>query len=198
MSNFRLIPFSNHRTIGFLFIMIVFVFSGVQRSHAQAEEIQAYLGHLVAEEWAEAAQLIDRESLQRLKSNYVRAVQGSNLLSEEQALLGSFGVSSLKELEAIELEDFYVRERSAARRGKPLTPAMIKKKKESFKVTFLGQGPEGDSINHVVLKTKFETFDSVIEQLMMISCKKDKEGNWKIVTDMIRPKVTPLLKPDTP
>ena len=61
-------------------------------------------------------------------------------------------------------------------------------------MTFLGQALEGSDVTHVVARSSQETLESVIDELLMISCKKDKEGKWKIVPDMARPNVTPLVK----
>ena len=71
------------------------------------------------------------------------------------------------------------------------TAATIKRKRETLKVTFLGQGLEDNgNTSHVIVRSRQETLDSVVDELLMVSCPKDEKGVWKIVPDLARPKVT--------
>jgi hypothetical protein len=142
-------------------------------------------------------------SVERKRAEIIATLKNAPTMSDEEALLAKFGVKNVKELEAMPLEEFYIAERNVLHsRGREVTPELIKKKRDSLKITVLGVAGENDrKSTHVILRTYQEVSskdnqDIALDELIFVSTS-NENGKWLIVPDGQRPIVTTLKSSDS-
>jgi hypothetical protein len=166
--------------------------------HPSVAAVKSYLGYITEHNWKEASKMMKPASVEKKRAEIIATLKNAPTMSDEEALLAKFGVKNVKELEAMPLEEFYAAERNVLHgRGREITPELIKKKRDSLKITVLGVAGENDrKSTHVVLRTYQEVSskdnqDIALDELIFISTS-NENGKWLIVPDSQRPNVTTL------
>lgn len=165
--------------------------------HITADITRKYLEAVVKQDWKSAADMLLPASLERRRAQMVDAIKKSTTMTEEAAKLSLLGVKDIKDLEKMSPQDSYVADRDAVHKRMKLSPEAIKKKQETLKIDLLGIISEDQGrIVHVLVRTKQDTTDVTIEELLLISLTQDKEdkNKWFVVPDMQQPITTPLKK----
>ncbi|MEI6533906.1 MAG: hypothetical protein WCN98_01100 [Verrucomicrobiaceae bacterium] len=168
--------------------------------HPAAAIVKNYLEAVVKQDWKTAGEMLLPSSLERRKDQMIGAIKNSSTMTEEAAKLNMLGVKDVKELEALSPQAAYIVDRKAVHERMKIPDEALKRKVETLKINILGLSQEEDGkIIHAVVRTKQETMDTLIEELLLISLIQDKENakKWFIVPDMQQPLTTPL-KPQEP
>lgn len=166
--------------------------------HPSAGVVKKYLESVVKQDWKTAADLLLPPSLERRKIQMIGAVKSSATMTEEATKLSMLGLKDISELEKLSPKDAYVADRKAVHDRMKISPENIKKKVDTLKINILGLVSESEGkVIHAVVRTKQDTLDSTIEELLLISLTQDKESSktWLIVPDMQAPITTPLNAP---
>jgi hypothetical protein len=140
-------------------------------------------------------------ALARRQKKVAEAIKNSSTMTEEAAKLSLLGLKDVRELEKMSPQEAYVLDRKAVHDRLKIPAATIKRKSDTLKIKILGVASEEEGkIIHVVVRTSQETEDTLIEELLLISCAQDKEDakKWLIVPDMQEPITTPLKAPAAP
>ncbi len=163
--------------------------------------VKSYLEAVVKQDWKTAAEMLLPSSLDRRKEQMILAVKNSSTMTEEAAKLNMLGVKDVKELEALSPQAAYVVDRKAVHDRMKIPDDVLKRKIETLKINILGLCPEEEGkIMHAVVRTKQETNDTLIEELLLISLIQDKTDakKWLVVPDMQQPLTTPLKPQEAP
>lgn len=169
--------------------------AGNQSDHPAAAIVKSYLEAVVKQDWKTAAEMLLPSSLERRKEQMILAVKNSSTMTEEAAKLNMLGVKDVKELEALSPQAAYVVDRKAVHDRMKIPDEALKRKIDTLKINILGLCPEEEGkIMHAVVRTKQETPDTLIEELLLISLIQDKVDakKWLVVPDMQQPLTTPL------
>jgi hypothetical protein len=163
--------------------------------HPTAAKATKYLEAVVKQDWKAAAEMLLPASLERRRVQMIGAVKNSTTMTEEAAKLSLLGVKDVRELEKMTPQEAYVADRDAVHKRMKLTPDAIKKKQDTLKISILGLISEDEGrIVHALVRTKQDTTEVNIEELLLISMAQDKDdkAKWLIVPDMQQPITTPL------
>jgi hypothetical protein len=170
-------------------------------SHPSSEVVKNYLAFVTEQNWKEAAKYVRPSAIAQKHAEVINALKNISTMSEETAILEKFGVKSIDELKKMPLTDFYAADRMLMHnRGKVQSPEIIKKKRDSLKITVYGivGEPDGKTV-HLVVRTYQEVDDYSLNELIFISAV-NEEGKWLVAPDITRPSVKPLKaaapKPD--
>lgn len=165
--------------------------------HPTAAVVKKYLEAVVKQDWAAAADMLLPASLERRRTQMIAAVKNSPTMTEEAAKLSLLGVKDVKELEKMTPQQAYVADRNAVHKRMKVAPETLQKKQETLKIDILGLVSEQEGkIAHGLVRTKQDTTEVTIEELLLISMTQDKEdkSKWLVVPDMQQPITTPLKK----
>ncbi|WP_156345100.1 hypothetical protein [Verrucomicrobium spinosum] len=157
--------------------------------------MNAYLEAVVKQDWKTASTMLLPVSLERRKTQMINSVKNSTTMTEEAAKLNMLGVKDVAELQKMTPQEAYVADRAAVHSRMKVSPETIKKKQETLKINILGLVSEEEGkIVHAVVRTRQETTDVAIEELLLISLTQDKldTKKWHVVPDMQQPITTPL------
>ncbi|WP_038171896.1 hypothetical protein [Verrucomicrobium sp. BvORR106] len=163
--------------------------------HPTAKVVNAYLEAVVKQDWKTASTMLLPVSLERRKTQMITSVKNSTTMTEEAAKLNMLGVKDVAELQKMTPQEAYVADRAAVHSRMKVSPETIKKKQETLKINILGLvSEESGKIVHAVVRTRQETTDVAIEELLLISLTQDKldTKKWHVVPDMQQPITTPL------
>ncbi|WP_009964202.1 hypothetical protein [Verrucomicrobium spinosum] len=163
--------------------------------HPTAKVVNAYLEAVVKQDWKTASTMLLPVSLERRKTQMINSVKNSTTMTEEAAKLNMLGVKDVAELQKMTPQEAYVADRAAVHSRMKVSPETIKKKQETLKINILGLVSEEEGkIVHAVVRTRQETTDVAIEELLLISLTQDKldTKKWHVVPDMQQPITTPL------
>lgn len=163
--------------------------------HPTAKVVNAYLEAVVKQDWKTASTMLLPVSLERRKNQMITSVKNSTTMTEEAAKLNMLGVKDVAELQKMTPQEAYVADRAAVHSRMKVSPETIKKKQETLKINILGLvSEEAGKIVHAVVRTRQETTDVAIEELLLISLTQDKldTKKWHVVPDMQQPITTPL------
>lgn len=163
--------------------------------HPTATVVNAYLEAVVKQDWKTASTMLLPVSLERRKTQMINSVKNSTTMTEEAAKLNMLGVKDVAELQKMTPQEAYVADRAAVHSRMKVSPETIKKKQETLKINILGLvSEETGKIVHAVVRTRQETTDVAIEELLLISLTQDKldTKKWHVVPDMQQPITTPL------
>jgi len=165
--------------------------------HPTSLLVKRYLEAVVKQDWTLASSLLLPMSLERRKQQMILAVKNSNTMTEEATKLSMLGMKDIGDLEKLSPQDAYVADRKAVHDRMKVSPETIKKKQDTLSINILGLVPEeGGKIVHAIVRTKQQTEDAEIEELLLISMTQDKENPKKflVVPDMQQPITTALKK----
>lgn len=166
-------------------------------SHPTAALVKKYLEAVVKQDWKTASGMLLPSSLERRRIQMIAAVKNSATMTEEAAKLSLLGVKDIKDLEKMTPQEAYVADRDAVHKRMKVSDDAIKKKQETLQINVLGLiAEDGGKIVHALVRTKQDTTDVNIEELLLISLAQDKDDKdkWLIVPDMQQPITTPLKK----
>ncbi len=166
-------------------------------THPTAAVVKKYLEAVVKQDWKTAAAMLLPSSLERRHSQMIASIQNSETMTLEAAKLNMLGIKDVKELEKMSPQDAYVLDRKAVHDRMKITPEILKRKSETLKINILGLISEEDGkIVHALIRTKQETLDTDIAELLLISVVQDKDDakKWLVAPDMQNPMSTPLKK----
>lgn len=171
--------------------------------HPTSALVTKYLEAVVKQDWKTASDMLLPASLERRRLQMIAAVQNSPTMTDEAAKLAMLGVKDIKELEKMTPQEAYIADRSAVHKRLKVDDKDLKRKQETLKINILGLVPEeSGKIVHALVRTKQDTKDVNIEELLLISLTQDKTDakKWHIVPDMQQPITTPLkaAAPATP
>ena len=165
--------------------------------HPSATTVKKYLEAVVKEDWKTASDMLLPSSLERLKQGTIAAIKNSRTMTEEATKLNLLGIKDVRELEKMSPQDAYIVDRKSVHEHNRINPDDLKRKQESLKINILGLVPEeAGKIVHAIVRTKQETTEVAIEELLVISVTQDKDDakKWLVVPDMQLPITTPLKK----
>ena len=163
--------------------------------HPTAKVVNEYLEAVVKQDWKAASSMLLPVSLERRKAQMISSVKNSQTMTEEAAKLNMLGVKDVSELQKMTPQEAYVADRAAVHNRMKVTPETLKKKQDTLKINILGLiSEEQGKIVHAVVRTKQETTEVAIEELLLISLTQDKldSKKWHVVPDMQQPITTPL------
>lgn len=163
--------------------------------HPTALIVKQYLEAVVKQDWKTAADMLLPVSLERRRTQMVAAIKNSSTMTEEAAKMNMLGIKDISELEKMSPQQAYVADREAVHERIKITPENLKKKQETLKINILGLvSEESGKIVHAVVRTKQDTTEVTIEELLLISLAVDKADTkkWHIVPDMQQAITTPL------
>ncbi len=169
--------------------------------HPTSELVKKYLEAVVKQDWKTAAEMLLPASLERRRLQMIAAVQNSPTMTEEGVKLAMLGVKDIKELEKMTPQQAYVADREAVHKRLKVPAEVLEKKRETLKINILGLiSEDGGRIVHALVRTKQDTTEVNIEELLLISLAQDKEDakKWYIVPDMQQPITSQLKKPAAP
>ncbi|MFZ4766052.1 MAG: hypothetical protein ACOYMN_13965 [Roseimicrobium sp.] len=162
--------------------------------HPTGALVKKYLEAVVKQDWKTAADMLAPVSLERRRAQMVAAVKNSPTMTEEAAKLSLLGVKDIKDLEKMTPQEAYVADRDAVHKRMKVSPESIKKKQETLVIDILGLISEkAGSVVHALVRTKQDTAEVSIEELLLISLTQEKD-KWLIVPDMQQPVTVPLKK----
>lgn len=167
-------------------------------NHPAGPFVKTYLENIVKQDWQATSSMLLPASLERKKSQIVESIKNSRTMTEEQAKLELLGVKDVREVEKMTPQQAYIADRKAVhnmdQRAK-LSPEVLKRKEETLKVNILGLIPEENGkIVHAVVRTRQETLDTSIEELLLVSVMQDNldAKKWYVAPDMQVPITSPL------
>lgn len=172
--------------------------------HASAKLVKAYLENVVKQDWNAASEMLLPTSLERKKAQMIDIIKSSRTMTEEQAKLRLLGVKDLREVEKMTAQAAYIADRKAVHEmdeRMKITPEVLKRKTETLNINILGLVPEDDGkIVHAVVRTRQETLDASIEELLLISVVQDRSDSkkWYVAPDMQVPITLPLKAEEAP
>lgn len=167
----------------------------VPADHPSVKVVNEYLEAVVKQDWKVASSMLLPVSLERRKNQMIASVKNSTTMTEEAAKLNMLGVKDIAELQKMSPQDAYVADRAAVHSRMKVSPDTLKKKQESLKINILGLVSEEEGkIVHALVRTKQDTMDLSIEELLLISLTQDRTDmkKWHVVPDMQQPITTPL------
>ena len=130
----------------------------------------------------------------------VENIKNSRTMTEEQTKLKLLGAKDVRDIEKMTPQAAYIADRKAVHQmdeRMKITPEVIKRKVETLNINILALVPEEEGkIIHAVVRTRQETLDASIEELLLISVVQDKTDakKWYVAPDMQVPLTTPLKK----
>jgi hypothetical protein len=167
-------------------------------THPTVELVKKYFKMVVDQNWKEAAAMIRPASIERKQNETIAIIKRAPTMTDEGEMLGKLGVKSMKELEAMKPEDFYIADRTAFQSMRPAgtdSPDVQKEKKDSLKIEVIGvSGETGGKIVHIVVRTRQEVLEQRINELFFITFEEDSKtaGKWFIAPDLQRPSQEPI------
>jgi hypothetical protein len=165
--------------------------------HPTAATVKKYLEAVVKQDWTTASGLLLPDSLERRKQQMILAVKNSATMTEEASKLSMLGMKDITDLQKMSPQDAYVADRKAVHERMKITPETLKKKQETLVINILGIISEQEGkVAHAIVRTKQDTTEASIEELLIISMSQDKDNakKWLVVPDMQQPITTPLKK----
>lgn len=172
--------------------------------HPAAALVQSYLDHVVKQDWTTTSTMLLPSSLERKKDQMVENIKNSRTMTEEQTKLKLLGAKDVREIEKMSPQDAYIADRKAVHQmdeRMKITPEVIKRKSETLRIVILALVPEDEGkVVHAVVRTRQETLDASIEELLLISAVQDKADpkKWYVAPDMQVPITAPLKKEEAP
>lgn len=156
-----------------------------------------YVNYVSMRRYEVAAAQIKPEYLDRQLHKYVRAVRATPSVATEEAMLGRLGVQRIREVEAMDGSSFFVAHQQALDKERRITPNTRKKMEDSFRSELLGGVRESDSVVHVLIRTRHETLNAVISELLMVSLEL-VEGKWLVAPEHQELRMRPLITGELP
>ncbi len=202
LKNFRL-P-SLIAALFFLAGPVVSPAENVPLDHPVAAFVKSYLENVVSQDWTATSTMLLTSSLERKKTQMIEIIKNSRTMSEEQAKLKMLGAKDVRDIEKMTPQAAYIADRKAVHEMDErmmITPEVIKRKRETLRINILGLVPEeGGKIIHAVVRTRQETLEASIEELLLISVVQDKldEKKWFVAPDMQVPLTSPLKPEQAP
>jgi hypothetical protein len=176
----------------------------VPPDHPSVAFVKSYLENVVKQDWNATSTMLLPSSLERKKAQMIEIIKNSRTIPEEEAKLKLLGVKDVREIEKMTPQAAYIADRKAVHEmdeRMKITAEVIKRKQETLKITILGLVPESEGkIIHAVVRTRQETLDASIEELLLISVVQDKldTGKWYVAPDMQVPLTSPLKPEEAP
>lgn len=171
--------------------------------HPSAALVKSYLENVVKQDWETTSAMLLPSSLERKKAQMIDVIKNSRTMTEEQAKLKMLGAKDVRDIEKMTPQAAYIADRKAVHEmdeRMKITAEVIKRKQETLRISILGLIPEDEGkIVHAVVRTRQETLDASIEELLLISVVQDRQEpkKWYVAPDMQVPITTPL-KMDAP
>ncbi len=176
----------------------------IPADHPSAALVKSYLVNVVKQDWTAASVMLLPSSLERKKAQMVEIVKNSRTMTEEQAKLKLLNLKDIRDVEKMTPQAAYIADRKAVHdmdERMKITPDVLKRKQDTLKIEILGLIPEeSGKIIHAVLRTRQETLDASIEELLLISVVQDKTDSkkWFVAPDMQVPITLPLKAEEVP
>lgn len=192
----------------FSLILLAFVFFSGALRKLSAEGVLAddhpaiaiavdYVNYVSMRRYELAASQIKPDYLKRQVNKYVRAVRSTPSVATEDAMLGRLGVERVREVEAMEGIRFYVAHQQALDKERRITPATREKMEKSFRYELLGGLRETNEVVHVLVRTRHETLNAVISELLMVSLEL-VDGEWRVAPEHQELRMRPLITGELP
>lgn len=172
--------------------------------HPAAALVKSYLEHVVRQDWTATSTMLLPSSLERKKDQMVENIKNSRTMTEEQTKLKLLGAKDVRDVEKMTPQAAYIADRKAVHQmdeRMKITPEVIKRKSETLRIVILALAPEDEGrVVHAVVRTRQETLDASIEELLLISMVQDKTDpkKWYVAPDMQVPLTSPLKKEEAP
>lgn len=172
--------------------------------HPAAALVKSYLEHIVSQDWDTTSAMLLPSSLERKKAQMVENIKNSRTMTEEQTKLKLLDAKDVRDIEKMTPQAAYIADRKAVHQmdeRMKITPEVIKRKSETLRVAILALVPEDEGkVVHAVVRTRQETLDASIEELLLISAVQDKTDpkKWFIAPDMQVPITSPLKNEQAP
>lgn len=176
----------------------------VPADHPATAFVKSYLQNVVKQDWAAASEMLLPSSLERKKAQMVEIIRNSRTMTEEKAKLDLLKAKDIREVEKMTPQAAYIADRKAVHEmdeRMKITAEVIKRKFDTLSVNILGLiSEEAGKIIHAVVRTRQETMDASIEELLLISVVQDKTDpkKWYVAPDMQVPLTLPLKKEEAP
>lgn len=176
----------------------------VPADHPAAAFVKTYLQNVVKQDWAASSEMLLPSSLERKKAQMVEIIRNSRTMTEEKAKLDLLKAKDIREVEKMTPQAAYIADRKAVHEmdeRMKITAEVIKRKFDTLSVNILGLiSEEAGKIIHAVVRTRQETMDASIEELLLISVVQDKTDlkKWYVAPDMQVPMTLPLKKEEAP
>ena len=167
----------------------------LSNDHPTVALVNTYFRHVVDEDWAAAAEMLNPTSIQRKQQRAIDLVKRAPTISAETEMLSSLGVKDIRELETMTPAQFYAAERNGLSKRDDRTDTIRKQKQESLKVNVLGvigEKAKDNKVVHLAVRTSQSVLDKTIDELIFISFQQDEKDSkkWFIVPDMQAPVTT--------
>jgi hypothetical protein len=165
-------------------------------SHPAVKVVREYNSAILNEGWEKASVLIEPASLASLRDDYVDRAKRPGVLSldDEKLLLGKFAVKDLDAIKKVDPKKFYVGYHQLIKTDKSAPEEVIKRVRETMKLTVLGVVEEKEQNKvHVILRSKHENGRALIDNLELVSLI-NEGGKWLVGLNEQTAKVTPLGK----
>lgn len=172
--------------------------------HPAAALVKSYLENVVKQDWTTTSTMLLPSSLERKKDQMVGNIKNSRTMTEEETKLKLLGAKDVRDIEKMTPQAAYIADRKAVHQmdeRMKITPEVIKRKSETLKIVILALVPEDEGkIVHAVVRTRQETLDASIEELLLISVVQDKTdpNKWYVAPDMQVPLTSPLKTDQAP
>jgi hypothetical protein len=156
-----------------------------------------YVNYVSRSRYEVAALQIKPDYLEDQVRKYVRAVRSTASIETEEAMLRRMGVERIRDIEEMGGMQFYVAYQQALDRERKLTPATRARMEESFRSELLGGVSESQTVAHAVIRTRRETLNAVISELLVVSLELI-DGKWLIAPEYQELSMKPLITGEVP
>lgn len=156
--------------------------------HGAHQVALKYQNAVSLHDWEGASLLVDKESLDSMKTFQKRYLQQAPGLAEEQELLRLLGLTQISDLDNMNPRAVYISRGKATTKRLVDADKHIAELKKTLKIVCLGTATEGDNMVHVALRKQFAAQERAFSELMFVTLA--KEGTvWKVSLDAQEPKV---------
>jgi hypothetical protein len=162
-------------------------------AHPASKVVRDYNQCMLTEAWDKAAALIEPESMDTLRDDYVERAKrpGVMTLDDEKLLLEKFAVKDLDDIKKVEGKKFYTTYHAIVKAQKPVPEEALKRVRDTTKITILGVIDEKELKKaHVLVRSKYDNGKANVENLELISLVLI-DGKWLVGLNEQTPKVTP-------
>ncbi len=162
--------------------------------HPASTIVIQYLNHALRHEWTKATSLITANSLSNVHQGWVAGVKrNARTIDDEMDAVRLVGKKSLKEVENMDSGAFYAAYHKAQQREFAMDEDRLAQIMKSLQVNVLSAGVEGDSLVHILVRTKHVDDNAQVSNLELVSLRKTESG-WRVSLMEKGPKLIPLKK----
>lgn len=157
--------------------------------HPATQVTFSYLRNAMGQDWTKAAALIEPASLENLKERYILRIKESATIDEEIAHVRRLGCVNLKEAQALNATEFYIRYHKGLQDRFKVNPEKLAQILNTLGVKLLSLAEEnvdGTQLCHILVRTRHSDGKRQISSLDLVSLLK-MDGKWLVTLNAQEP-----------